>query len=92
MVQYLPSLTKPTSWKIANLPRPDPLFFLHHTQLDRIWWMWQQKDKERRLHAYHDSAEDPASADDVLPYEPLSANITVRDILDTETSMLCYRY
>jgi tyrosinase len=20
----------------------DPLFFLHHTYLDRVWWQWQQ--------------------------------------------------
>ncbi|KAH8668672.1 hypothetical protein BX600DRAFT_510745 [Xylariales sp. PMI_506] len=70
----------------------DPIFFLHHTQLDRIWWIWQQKDKERRLRAYHGSVKHPASPEDVLPYEPLSANITVADILDTETAMLCYRY
>jgi tyrosinase len=22
----------------------DPLFFLHHTYLDRVWWQWQQQD------------------------------------------------
>ena len=54
--------------------------------------MWQQKDRDRRLSAYHGSVKHPASADDVLPYEPLSANITVRDILNTETDILCYRY
>ena len=72
--------------------KPDPLFFLHHTQLDRIWWMWQQKETGRRLYAYHGSKENPASAEDLLVYEPLSANITVRDILNTETARLCYRY
>lgn len=27
----------------------DPLFFLHHTYLDRVWWQWQQADLSTRL-------------------------------------------
>lgn len=27
----------------------DPLFYLHHTWLDKIWWDWQSKDKTKRL-------------------------------------------
>jgi tyrosinase len=27
----------------------DPLFFLHHTYLDRIWWQWQQANLSSRL-------------------------------------------
>ncbi|KAL2060132.1 hypothetical protein VTL71DRAFT_9954 [Oculimacula yallundae] len=26
----------------------DPLFFLHHAQLDRLWWKWQQEKSTRR--------------------------------------------
>jgi tyrosinase len=26
----------------------EPLFFLHHTQIDRLWWMWQQGNPEAR--------------------------------------------
>ncbi|CCX16658.1 Similar to hypothetical protein AN9388.2 [Aspergillus nidulans FGSC A4]; acc. no. XP_682657 [Pyronema omphalodes CBS 100304] len=26
----------------------DPLFFLHHTNLDRIWWEWQKRDPKKR--------------------------------------------
>jgi len=44
------------------------------------------------MYAYHGSEEEPASAEDSLAYEPLSANISVRDILNTETVRLCYRY
>ncbi|GLB38100.1 putative tyrosinase central domain-containing protein [Lyophyllum shimeji] len=28
----------------------DPLFFLHHANLDRIWWEWQMADPAKRLH------------------------------------------
>lgn len=27
----------------------DPIFFLHHAYLDRVWWQWQEKDLEARL-------------------------------------------
>jgi tyrosinase len=27
----------------------DPLFFLHHTNLDRLWWEWQSIDLTTRL-------------------------------------------
>ncbi|KAH0430728.1 amino acid transporter [Colletotrichum camelliae] len=27
----------------------DPLFFLHHTNLDRLWWEWQQANLTTRL-------------------------------------------
>jgi tyrosinase len=27
----------------------DPVFFLHHAWLDRLWWLWQSQDPETRL-------------------------------------------
>ncbi|KAK7998875.1 Tyrosinase-like protein orsC [Apiospora marii] len=27
----------------------DPLFFMHHTNLDRLWWQWQAQDLPGRL-------------------------------------------
>ncbi|KAF9872022.1 hypothetical protein CkaCkLH20_10654 [Colletotrichum karsti] len=29
----------------------DPIFFLHHAQVDRLWWRWQREDPAARL--YH---------------------------------------
>jgi tyrosinase len=73
----------------------DPVFFLHHTQLDRIWWRWQQAHPEHS-NAYsgpssHDS-NDAASMDDLLPYGELAKSLPVRDVMSTESDLLCYRY
>lgn len=29
----------------------DPLFYLHHAMLDRVWWIWQMQDPENRVNA-----------------------------------------
>ncbi|KAJ0168435.1 Tyrosinase [Colletotrichum tanaceti] len=31
----------------VSLSPADPLFFMHHTNLDRLWWEWQSKDVSR---------------------------------------------
>lgn len=33
----------------ATLSPGDPLFFLHHTWLDKLWWEWQKLDLPNRL-------------------------------------------
>ncbi|KAH8821796.1 hypothetical protein F5884DRAFT_746088 [Xylogone sp. PMI_703] len=67
---------------------PEPIFFLHHTQVDRIWWLWQQDHAEAEL----------AELDEGTLNEPMDMfglyykNVTMRDIMTTQTSHLCYRY
>lgn len=29
----------------------DPIFYLHHTSLDRLWFIWRMQDAENRLYA-----------------------------------------
>ncbi|KAK4227758.1 hypothetical protein QBC38DRAFT_183263 [Podospora fimiseda] len=38
----------------------DPLFYFHHGMLDRIWWLWQMQDPERRINAvpFHPETHD----------------------------------
>ncbi|CCC14414.1 hypothetical protein SMACR_09195 [Sordaria macrospora] len=28
----------------------DPAFYLHHAMIDRVWWMWQMVDAEKRVY------------------------------------------
>lgn len=27
----------------------DPVFYLHHAMIDRVWWIWQLQDLDSRL-------------------------------------------
>ena len=76
----------------------DPVFFLHHTQLDRMWWEWQHRSPER-FWAYHgntvsggDGVERKWSSNDTLDVGSLEPTVKVADIMDTESQILCYRY
>jgi tyrosinase len=31
----------------VSLSPADPLFFMHHTNLDRLWWEWQSLNESR---------------------------------------------
>jgi tyrosinase len=44
------------AWRLTRGPR-DPVFFLHHAQVDRLWWIWQQKDPMNRMMEYLGPAE-----------------------------------
>lgn len=74
----------------------DPLFYLHHTQLDRLWWLWQQRDIETRLSAYSGHkmrhSIEMASLDDDIDMRGLAENVKVSSVMDTEGEFLCYRY
>ena len=72
------------------------MFFLHHTQLDRLWWLWQQTDPAKRLVEYtgRSSAfsQSDASLDDRLEMGTLAPSIPVSGVMSTESLLLCYRY
>lgn len=72
----------------------DPIFYLHHSQLDRIFWLWQSKDKEARVYDYSGEGPDNStvSLSDVIILSGLDMDVTVAEIMDTEGGEMCYRY
>jgi tyrosinase len=46
----------------------DPLFYLHHTWLDKLWWKWQALDLENRLTDM--SGNNVMSASDFAMFQP----------------------
>ncbi|GAB7359888.1 hypothetical protein MBLNU230_g7416t1 [Neophaeotheca triangularis] len=78
----------------------DPYFFLHHSQIDRVWWIWQNLDLEKRQNAlagtltlFNQPPSRNTSLDDVLE---LGVNdgegIKIRDAMSTLGGPFCYIY
>lgn len=80
----------------TNLFLLDPIFFLHHTQLDRLWWIWQHRDLENRRMAYSGHRERHsmvmAVLSDKLSLGGLAPEIEVEQVMDAQTSFLRYTY
>lgn len=76
--------------------RIDPLFFLHHTQLDRLWWLWQQRQPGQGLEAYGGHKQrhsmEMADLEDALHMKGLAVDVQVADVMDVEGDLLCYTY
>ncbi|KAJ7098253.1 tyrosinase [Mycena epipterygia] len=75
----------------------DPVFYLHHANLDRIWWNWQQMDLPNRLFDVSGrSSVDPPFVNITLGFELKMLNLAplvpIRDIMDPRTQPLCYAY
>ncbi|KAF5870718.1 putative tyrosinase-like protein [Botrytis fragariae] len=75
----------------------DPVFFLHHANLDRLWWGWQQQEPENRLFAYDGKTPRVATSPtvqlaDMLSVEELKRQISVREVMPTNSGIFCYQY
>ncbi|PSN59511.1 monooxygenase [Corynespora cassiicola Philippines] len=79
----------------------DPIFFLHHAQVDRLWYLWQQEALANRTLAYggpktqdqfDGTTPPPASLDDIMPFQNLAKDLAVRDVMSTTSGGLCYKY
>lgn len=77
----------------------DPIFFLHHTNVDRWWYKWQQLNNSANALQYTgnkvqgESTLD-ATPQDIMPFLGLLGgnDLPVADVLLTNTSTLCYTY
>jgi tyrosinase len=79
-----------------NAHMADPIFYLHHTQLDRLWYMWQQRDLETRFMAYsgHNQRHsmELAKLSDKIKMQGWAPEIEVNEVMNTEGDLLCYTY
>ncbi|KAJ3121867.1 hypothetical protein HK098_003320 [Nowakowskiella sp. JEL0407] len=84
----------------------DPTFYLHHAQIDRLWWLWQMQNPSVRLTEIGGPI-DPVplfgpvptptrnvTLDFPIDLAELTApwNITVGDMMNTVGGPLCYDY
>ncbi|KAI9146978.1 Tyrosinase ustQ [Paramyrothecium foliicola] len=69
----------------------DPIFYLHHTMVDRLWWQFQQ-DGPSRVFEYTGDVWPNAALDDVMLMGGLAPDRTVREFMDASNDELCYYY
>ncbi|KAH7330593.1 Di-copper centre-containing protein [Rhizoctonia solani] len=82
----------------------DPMFFLHHANIDRIWWLWQRKSP-RNFFAFKGGSNmtytDPAfpngyppwlSITDKMPTDNLFSQPTILSTMNTLSGDYCYVY
>jgi tyrosinase len=65
----------------------DPLFWMHHTSMDRLWSLWQEQDLATRLY-------NPPNI--TMWMGPMAPNRTVGELYDplnrNGKGILCYKY
>jgi len=76
----------------------DPLFYLHHGNLDHVLWQWQQKDLATRLNQVggpivpFDYGGTNVTLDFMINLGKLAGDATLKDLLNTQGGVLCYTY
>ncbi|KAK3391319.1 hypothetical protein B0T20DRAFT_363095 [Sordaria brevicollis] len=77
----------------------DPVFWLHHAQIDRLWWIWQNLDFENRQGVFgtHTLLDQPPTAnvttDETIAIGPTMPDVQIKKLMDTvSNSPFCYVY
>lgn len=81
----------------------DPVFYLHHTMIDRIWWMWQMQDPAERtsgstavggtLAFLNDPPSQNASLENYNEYGYAAGPPRqIKELLSTTSGPFCYAY
>lgn len=81
----------------ARRDSSDPLFYLHHANIDRIWWNWQQLAPATRFFSVSGPATKTTPVhevglDYVLHMGSLGLSVPIRDVLDLWSKPNCYTY
>ncbi|KAF8602082.1 Di-copper centre-containing protein [Ceratobasidium sp. AG-I] len=82
----------------------DPIFWLHHAQLDCTWARWQQKNGANLMafggglkqdldnyDIYPAGAPPPANLTTELPTAGITSKVLVKDVMLTRNEYLCYK-
>ncbi|KAF1935366.1 Di-copper centre-containing protein [Clathrospora elynae] len=86
-----------TAGNAANSPG-EPIFYLHHGNLDHLFWQWQQKDLKTRLNQVggpivaFDYGGQNVTLDFTINLGKLAGEATLKSLLDTQGGTLCYTY
>ncbi|KAK2805503.1 hypothetical protein FQN51_000329 [Onygenales sp. PD_10] len=79
----------------------DPIFHMHHANLDRVWWSWQMRDLEARLTDisgpifmmdYQNEQGGNVTLEFPLSVGVNAEDITVKETMDIKGGYLCYDY
>ncbi|GAB1318458.1 Tyrosinase copper-binding domain-containing protein [Madurella fahalii] len=75
----------------------DPVSFLFHASIDRLWWLWQLQDLDNRLYVIqgmkHGSWQlEVARLNDTLNLGYIAEDREVREVVDTMDGPFCYIY
>jgi len=80
----------------------DPAFYLHHSMIDRVWWIWQMLDPKNRIRGKDALAGTntflnmPPSAettfDDYVRLGWVGADRQIKDLMSTLSGPFCYVY
>ncbi|RYP04060.1 hypothetical protein DL764_004690 [Monosporascus ibericus] len=77
----------------------DPVFFLHHAQLDRVWALWQAADESRR-YTYNgtNTVFNPVDGtpqvtnETVMSFSVIGEDVTLEEVADPMRGRYCYTY
>ncbi|KAK1973441.1 tyrosinase central domain-containing protein [Colletotrichum cereale] len=76
----------------------EPIFWLHHSMIDRTWWIWQMQDLDTRLTAVSGTTGplgvggENGTLDDDIDLSVNAPKVRLGDLLDTMNGPFCYVY
>ncbi|PKS12997.1 hypothetical protein jhhlp_000338 [Lomentospora prolificans] len=77
----------------------DPAFYLHHAQIDRIYWIWQMLDFQNRQGVFgtgtlqNNPPSPEVTVEDTIDLSPLAGPVKIKDLMNTVGGApLCYIY
>ncbi|KAJ1916945.1 hypothetical protein H4219_003469 [Mycoemilia scoparia] len=72
----------------------DPIFFLHHAMVDKLWYDWQLMGKGRSRFREYNGVDSTRNNVTVKPSDPLPEYqfLRIEDVLDPRGGHLCYDY